>query len=161
MKLAPSAAAAALLLLALAGCSPAAPETDPTSTASEPAAADGACADSEITVVVEFGSLGVPDVRECAPEGAVSDALAAVDITTEGTADYGDQVVCRVDEQPSPDIESCATLPADAYWALWVKDDADAEWAYAEEGVATLQLAGGQSLGLVYTEGTDSVPPSD
>ena len=161
MKLAPSAvAAAALVLLALTGCSAAATEADPTPDASE-SAADGACAAAEVTVVVEFGSLGVPDIDECAPAGPAAAALAALDISTEGTADYGDQVVCRVDEQPAPEVESCATLPANAYWALWVKDDADAEWAYAEEGVATLELAAGQSLGLVYTEGTDSTPPAD
>lgn len=162
VKLAPSAAAAAaLVLLALTACSAASPDADPTPTVSDSAAADGACTDAEVTVVVEFGSLGAPDIEECAPAGPAADALAAVDISTEGTADYGDQVVCRVDEQPAPEVESCATLPANAYWALWVRDDAEAEWAYAEEGVATLELAAGQSLGLVYTEGTDSVPPSD
>jgi len=161
VKLTPSAvAAAALVLLALGGCSTATPDTDPSPAASEPAA-DGACAATEIAVQVEFGSLGAPDIRECAPAGPVADALEAVGISTEGTADYGDQVVCRVDDLPAPDVESCATLPANAYWALWVKDDADADWAYAEEGVATLVLDAGQSVGLVYTEGTDSVPPTD
>ena len=159
MKLAPSAlSAAALVLLVLSGCSAAAPQTDPTSAASEPAG-DGACAD--VTVVVEFGSLDAPRIEECAPAGPAADALEALDITTEGTADYGDQVVCRVDDLPAPDVETCATLPSNAYWALWVKDSADAEWGYAEEGVATLELTAGQSVGLVYTEGTDSVPPSD
>ena len=133
------------------------PQADPTPAA--PAAGDGACAD--VTVVVEFGSLDAARIEDCAPAGPASDALEAVDITTEGTADYGDQVVCRVDDLPAPDVETCATLPSDAYWALWVKDSADAEWGYAEEGVATLELTAGQSLGLVYTEGTDSVPPSD
>jgi hypothetical protein len=161
VKLTPSVVAAtALVLLALGGCSTATPGADPSPAASEPAA-DGACAGTEIAVQVEFGSLGAPDIRECAPAGPAADALEAVGITTEGTADYGDQVVCRVDDLPAPDVESCATLPATAYWALWVKDDADAEWAYAEEGVATLVLDAGQSLGLVYTEGTDSVPPTD
>jgi hypothetical protein len=46
-----------------------------------------------------------------------------------------------------------------AYWALWVKKDAGAKWAYATEGVNTLQLAKGESVGLVYTAGTDSTPP--
>ena len=158
MKLAPSAAlAAALVLLALSGCSSATPEAQ-TPVASE-VPTDNACA--EVTVIVEYGSLDAPRVEACAPAGAASDALEAAAITTEGTADYGDQVVCRVNDLPAPDVESCATLPANAYWALWVKDGADADWAYAEEGVATLQLTAGQSLGLVYTEGTDSVPPTD
>jgi hypothetical protein len=154
-----SAAAAALVVLALAGCAPSAPQDDPAPTT--PAAADGACAESEVTVVVEFGSLDAPKIDTCAPAGAASDALEAAGITTEGTVDYGDQVVCRVDDLPAPDVEPCATLPSDAYWALWVKETPDADWGYAEEGVATLQLTAGQSLGLVYTEGTDSVPPSD
>lgn len=154
MKFAPS-AAAALVLLALTGCGGSAPEAQPTT----PAVADGACADAEITVIVEFGALGADGIDACAPAGPVADALDALGISTEGTVDYGDQVVCRVDDLPAPDVESCATLPSDAYWAMWVKSAPDAEWGYAEEGVATLELAGGQSLGLVYTEGTDSVPP--
>jgi hypothetical protein len=160
VKFAPTAAAAAaLVLLALTGCAGSTPEADPAPTT--PASGDGACTDSEITVVVEFGALGADKIDTCAPAGPVSDALDAIGVTTEGTVDYGDQVVCRVDDLPAPDVETCATLPSDAYWALWVKESPDAEWGYAEEGVATLELAGGQSLGLVYTEGTDSVPPSD
>jgi len=161
VKLAPSAvASAALLLLALTGCAAATPDADPAPVASEPAA-DGACSATEVAVQVDFGSLNADQIKNCAPAGPAADALAALDISTEGTADYGDQVVCRVDGLPAPDVESCATLPADAYWALWVKADADSEWAYAEEGVATLELDAGQSLGLVYTAGTDSTPPLD
>ncbi len=160
MKFAPAAAAAAaLVLLVLTGCAAAAPQDDPAPTT--PAAVDGACTADEVALVVEFGSLDADEIDTCAPAGPAVDALEAAGITTEGTVDYGDQVVCRVDDLPAPDVESCATLPSDAYWALWVKDTADSDWAYAEEGVATLQLTAGQSLGLVYTEGTDSVPPSD
>jgi hypothetical protein len=159
VKLLP-AASAAVLLLALAGCS--APAPDPAPTPSAPAASsDGACAGTEVTVQVDFGGLGADPIRECAPAGPAADALDAVGVTTEGTADYGDQVVCRVDGQPSPEVESCDTLPADGYWALWVRDAPGGEWAYAEEGVTTLQLEAGQGLGLVYTQGTDSTPPSD
>lgn len=158
MKLAPV-ASAALLLLALAGCAAGAPDAAPTPDGSEAPAADGACAADEVAIQVDFGSLGADQITDCAAAGSAVDALAAADITIEGTADYGDQVVCRVDDQPAPDVEPCDTLPADAYWALWVKEAPDAEWAYAEEGVATLQLDAGQSMGLVYTEGTDSVPP--
>ena len=145
-----------LAVLTLTGCAGAASES-PSATGSASASADEPCA--EVTVVVEFGSLDAPSIEACAPAGAAADVLAAVDVTTEGTVDYGDQVVCRVNDLPAPDVESCATLPSAAYWALWVKEAADAEWAYAMEGVATLQLTAGQSVGLVYTEGTDSTPP--
>ncbi len=56
-------------------------------------------------------------------------------------------------------VESCQTLNPAAYWALWFKSAPEADWEYAQEGVTTLQLEAGQSLGLVYTAGSDSTPP--
>lgn len=155
-----------VLLLGLAGCAGsdgAAPSESPAPSESEtpsPTPSEAETCD-EVTVVVEFGSLDAPTVRDCGPAGTAADALAAAGITTEGTADYGDQVVCRVADLPSVEDESCATLPADAYWAVWIKTAADAEWEYAQEGITTQQVTAGQSLGLVYTAGTDSTPPTD
>lgn len=153
----------ALAVLALAGCSAAAPEAAPTA---EPTAS----ASCDVSVVVDFGPLDEPSLTACADAGAATDVLAQSGITTEGTADYGDQVVCRVNGEPAADetvsiegqapfTESCATLNSVAYWALWVKNTPDGEWEYAQEGVNTLELAEGQSVGLVYTPGTESIPP--
>jgi hypothetical protein len=114
----------------------------------------------KVTVIVNFGTLDAPTIDSCAPAGVASDVLKAAHITTAGTADYGDQVVCRVNDLPSPSAESCATLPSSAYWALWVKDRGG-QWDYAQDGVATLQLTTGQSLGLVYTTGSETTPPHD
>ncbi|MBU1586500.1 MAG: hypothetical protein KKH51_00970 [Actinobacteria bacterium] len=153
----------ALAVLALAGCSAAAPEAAPTA---EPTAS----ASCDVSVVVDFGPLDEPSLTACADAGAATNVLAQSGITTEGTADYGDQVVCRVNGEPAADetvsiegqapfTESCATLNAVAYWALWVKNTPDGEWEYAQEGVNTLELSEGQSVGLVYTPGTESIPP--
>ncbi len=153
----------ALAVLALAGCSAAAPEAAPTA---EPTAS----ASCDVSVVVDFGPLDEPSLTACADAGAATDVLAQSGITTEGTADYGDQVVCRVNGEPAADetvsiegqapfTESCATLNSVAYWALWVKNTPDGEWEYAQEGVNTLELSEGQSVGLVYTPGTESIPP--
>lgn len=152
------------IALVLAGCA-ATPSSDTTPTAEETPAA--AC---EVNVVVEFGPIDEPPLGACAAAGAATDILAASGITTEGTVDYGDQVVCRVNDLPSPDeevtvdgqepfIESCETLNSVAYWALWVKNTPDGEWEYAQEGVNTLELSDGQSIGLVYTPGAESIPP--
>lgn len=153
--------AAALLL---AGCAPTTPESTPVPEAT----ADGGCA--EVGVVVDFGVLDEPPIAECVSAGIAVDVLADAGITTAGTVDYGDQVICRVNEQPAPDeqvvvegqqpfTESCQTLNSVAYWALWFKAAPDAEWEYAQEGATTLELTDGQSVGLVYTPGTDSIPP--
>jgi hypothetical protein len=107
---------------------------------------------------VNFGTLAHPTVTACAPAGTAADVLKAAHIDTAGTADYGDSVICRVDDLPSPAAESCAKLPSSAYWAMWVKP-AGGAWDYAQAGVQSQQLTAGQSLGLVYTVGTDSTPP--
>ena len=83
------AAVALLAALALAGCAPTAQETAPTPTASD------ACAGVE--VVVDFGVLDAPSVNACVDAGPAVDAVADADITTEGTVEWGDQIVCRVD----------------------------------------------------------------
>ena len=153
--------------LALAGCATAASET-PSTPVLEPTGAAGC---EQVTVVVEFGALDKTPIEACAAAGVATDVLAEVGVTTEGTVDYGDQVICRVNNAPSPEetvtvegadpfIESCQTLNAAAYWALWVKNSPDAEWEYAQEGATTLQLEDGQSVGLVYTAGMDSTPPA-
>lgn len=152
--------------LLLGGCAAPAPTSAPVPEAT----ADGGCA--EVAVVVDFGVLDEPSVAECVSAGVAVDVLADAGITTSGTVDYGDQVICRVNEQPDPEeqvviegeepfIESCQTLSSVAYWALWFKSAPDAEWEYAQEGATTLQLSDGQSVGLVYTAGTDSIPPQD
>lgn len=163
-------AAPAVLLaaLALSGCATAGPDAGSTSAA--PSASPTAC--DGVTIVVDFGVLDKPSVKACAKAGAATAALKDAGVTTVGTADYGDQVVCRVNNEPAPDetvtikgqtpfVESCNTLNSVAYWALWVKASADAKWDYAQEGANTLQLTDGQSLGLVYTPGTESTPPQD
>ena len=159
--------AVAALALALAGCAAPAPQTssppEPEATASS-----GAC--EQVTVVVDFTVLDEPSIEACVAAGPATDVLAEAGVTTEGTVDYGDQVVCRVNDQPSPDeqvtiegvepfIETCETLSAAAFWGLWVKLAPDAEWGFAEEGIGTLELTDGQSVGLVYTPSTETILP--
>lgn len=157
--------------LALTACAaPAAPSPSATTPAPAESSAAGECA--EVRVVVDFGPLDAPTVTACVGAGPALDVLDAAKVATEGTADYGNQVVCRVNGRPSADetvtvegadpfVETCDTLGSAAYWALWVITSPDGSWEYAQEGVATLQLSPGQSVGLVYTAGTDSTPPGD
>lgn len=150
--------AATILILtgALAGCAGSATaERAPTPSASTA----GPCA--KVSVVVNFGTLGAKTIHACAGGAVAADVLKAAKIATAGTSDYGDQVVCRVDDLPSPATESCAKLPSAAYWALWIKTSTDAKWEYAQAGVTTQTVTNGESLGLVYTQGSDETPPQD
>ncbi|PPL20328.1 hypothetical protein [Microterricola pindariensis] len=167
----------ALLLSGCATGTDAAPE--PTTPAASDAAAAPAAGEScsGVEVVVDFGILDSPSVTDCIDADAAiaaADAIAQAGVRTEGNADYGDAVVCRVDGRPAADetvevageapfTEPCSSMsPAYAFWALWVKPAADADWGFAMEGLSTLQAEPGQSIGLVYTtgSGTEPQPPA-
>lgn len=170
-------AATAALLLSLAGCGSSdagpTPTTDLTETAS--ASVSGACSGNEgITVIVDASALEETPEEWCvfADEPVVaSKVLELAGIATEGTEEYGDQIVCRVDglpaadqELPNPDgtayTEECAAMPAAfAYWSMWVKP-ADGDWDYAQEGQATLMLTPGDSFELLFTLNGEPAAPT-
>ena len=130
---------------------------------------------SGVTVVVNFGILSEDSLKQCVVVGGgpavAHEILSVAGVTTEGTITYGDQVVCRVNGLPSeseaftvegeqPHTETCADMaPAFAYWALWVKQSAEADWAYAEEGVGTLELVAGDTIGLAFSTGGETPVP--
>lgn len=152
-------------VLALAGCS---------STNEAGFQSDGSC--DGVVVEVNFGELG-ERIEECVSINGTTevakDVLSQAGVSVEGTKEYGDAVVCRVNQFPSatdpiqiegqdPHLETCEEFPpAFAYWALWVKNSADAEWEYAMEGVSTLQLGKGQSVGLVFSTNGETPTPSE
>ncbi|WP_318152704.1 hypothetical protein [Microbacterium helvum] len=176
------AAASAALLLTLAACSTPAPDPTPTDAATGDqnavVAVKTPCeGDEGVTVVVDASALG--DADDVSATWCVStdeaivaaDAFLAADVTTEGTDQYGDQVVCRVNGVPAEDealpaedgsdyFEKCESMPAAfAYWSLWVKP-ADGEWAYAQEGPATQQLEPGESVELLFTLNGEPAAPA-
>ncbi|QEO14999.1 hypothetical protein FLP10_11665 [Agromyces intestinalis] len=176
-------AALALTAFGLAGCTGSTPEaSEPAVTASPNASASddasGASNDcAGVAVVVDAGDLDAaddPSTEAClVVDGPIvaADALAQAGITTEGTDDYGDQVVCRVNGAPAESDtivaddgteyhETCQTMPAAfAYWAVWIKP-VDGEWAYAQEGLATQQIAPGERLGLFFTLNGEPAQPA-
>lgn len=172
-----AAAASAALLFALAACSSGAPEAAPTASDTQAVqVSDEACADdSGITVAVDASALEDGDSKSWCIETdetlAAADALTLVNVTTEGTEEYGDQVVCRVNGVPAEDqaitapdgseyFETCTSMaPEYAFWGLWVKP-AGGEWGFAQEGIATLELEPGESLGLLFTLNGEPAAPT-
>ena len=170
----------ALLALPLAACSsPAASDPSPTAAAepsagaSSPAPASALDDCEGIGLYIDGTALDGGEEAACVPaEGAVpaSDLLAEAGVTTEGTVEYGDQVICRVNGLPAADqvipaedgsdyVETCQSMPAAfAYWSLWVKP-ADGEWAYAQEGLSTLRVQPGETVGLLFTLNGEPAEP--
>lgn len=176
------AAASAALLITLSACSTPTPDPTATATATKDAVASVAVnspceGDEGVTVVVDATALGdaddVSDTWCVSTDEAIvaADALLAANVTTEGTDQYGDQVVCRVNGVPAEDdalpaedgsdyFEKCESMPAAfAYWALWVKP-AGGEWAYAQEGLATQQLEPGDAVELLFTLNGEPAAPA-
>jgi hypothetical protein len=165
------------LLLTLAACSStSSANPEPAVSGSAAYTATGGCAG--VTVVVDASVLDLdddPSQETCIETDepiAASAALDQADVITEGTAQYGDQVVCRVDGVPAEDyalkaedgsdyFEACQAMPAAfAYWSLWVQPEGG-EWEYAQEGLATLQLQPGDSLALLFSlDGEPAAPTS-
>jgi hypothetical protein len=166
---------ALVLLAALSGCATTDSGTAAGSSASAAATTEASSADcAGVTVVVDFGTLDAETVTDCVDTTkptAASETFATTGVTNEGSVEYGDAIVCRVNDRPAADetvevegqesfTESCASMPPMyAYWALWVKASPDAEWEYAQEGLGTLEAEPGQSVGLVYTTGTETPTP--
>jgi len=172
-----SSLAAAGLLLSLAACST--PATTQQTTSATPAPATASASASEpcpgVKVIVDSGALkpSAADTSVCVPvEGSTpaSEVLTEAKVKTEGTTQYPNELVCRVNGVPAADLEithkggtykeECSTMPAAfAYWALWVKP-ASGDWAYAQEGLATLKVNAGESLELLYTVDGEPAAPA-
>lgn len=195
----PGAALPLLACLALTACSaPAGDSPDPALSAGSASAQTGTHASTQdrdgddvltgcagVGLLIDTGELG-EDADEATSEAVeaidgawcleaaepitVRAALQEVGVSTEGTVEYGDVVVCRVDGVPSaelaipnPDggthLESCESMPpAFAYWSLWVRP-AGGAWAYANEGVDSQLVAPGESVALQFVLDGDPVSP--
>jgi hypothetical protein len=163
----------------LAGCS-SSPLTSPSSvTGDRQASAVDAVSAAECAGVwleVDFDILGADIIETCISTTAPVEAMTVLDaagVTITGTADYGLDVVCRVNGLPAADQslkisghesyrETCAAMtPEFGYWSVWVEDRATGTWDYATVGIDNLTLAPGESLGFTFTSGTHTDPPVD
>lgn len=161
-----AALAASVLLVALAACASSTPAPSQTPTEAPGAVSEQACSDKTgITVVVEAAALeNGKNQAWCIKTTdtlTAAEAMSLVNVRTEGTKQYGDQVVCRVNGVPAADTaipnpdgtkynEKCEGMPAAfAYWALWVKP-AGGAWGYAQEGAATQKVAPGDAVELLF-----------
>ncbi len=116
-----------------------------------------------IEVYVDFGPLNGNKVTECisttADEMSAVDVLRAAGYELEGTQEYGNAVVCRVNGLPDATEEACIAMPSEkSYWAILVKlkESAslpfamDGVWGWAQVGIQDLHLHRGESIGLVF-----------
>jgi len=149
-----------LLALALVAGAVLAPGTAGPASAS---VVPGACATSKgVTVVVNFGTLGLGTRVSCYSSATSAttglSALHDAGFSTEGTVHDGPGFVCRIDGQPGNPPEQCDTTPpASAYWSYWQATNGGS-WVYSSRGAATSHVIVGGFEGWSF--GNGSVRPT-
>jgi len=118
-----------------------------------------------VTLYVDYGPLNNGEkTTACIPvEGKTNalDLLASANLSTQGTQDYGDAILCRLGGFPDVAVETCEAMPpAESYWAVLIKErevipfpfDLQGEWGWAQVGINEVYLNAGDSLGLVFAD---------
>ncbi len=125
---------------------------------SAPAAAAACQAGTGVTVVVQGGGMNATTCVSGSGMTALQ-ALQRAGYSTEGTARYGNSVLCRVNGYPGN--QDCGNMPpASAYWAL-SSSSGNGSWTYSSSGVTSLTLGAGDWVGFRFgSGGSPSTTPS-
>ena len=132
--------------------------------------------DTGVTVVLDYQKLGgAPEVRCFTgdPDSGV-EAIRGAGFTYDGTARYGEDVVCRVNGRPAVDeiipikedptyTEDCSDMPpANGYWSYWSSADKGQTWDYSQLGISNSSPKQGEwegwSFSLNATASTNPAP---
>ena len=121
-----------------------------------------------VEIYVDFGPLKDGEkIKECiAINGKVNalDLLDSAGFATEGTVEYGDAVLCRLNNLPDATAETCESMPpAESYWAVLVKEHQvvpmplgiSGAWGWAQTGINEVYLEPGDAIGLVFADEGD------
>jgi hypothetical protein len=125
--------------------------------AGPPAAATGS-SDSGVSVVVDFSKVGGGVVTTCVEGGGGDSAAQLLEVDHALTRDQAyPGVVCKIDGAPA-DAECRNMPPANAYWGLFWSDG-HGGWKYSSQGVDSLDVPAGGSVGMAWQDGgTNDVP---
>jgi hypothetical protein len=112
---------------------------------------------------IDYGPLnGGAKTTQCIPvEGEIPalEFLKLANVDIEGTQEYGDAVVCRVNNYPDSSMETCESMPPEkAYWAVLYKEhdhflnpfDLVGEWGWAQTGIDQIPIHNGDGIALVF-----------
>ncbi|OYN92485.1 hypothetical protein [Parenemella sanctibonifatiensis] len=142
-----------------------------------PSVSAGKCRGEDgISVVVDStqfdagGQVTIRCVRGMPDESLALTVIRTAGFSIQGTARFGDALVCRVDGRPSateklvdrdgrPHYETCANTPeASAYWTFWYSRPGQRSWTFSQQGVAGRWVDNGELLALVFQLRQDAIP---
>jgi hypothetical protein len=127
-------------------------------------AIDGPCSEKGITLVIEYGPLEQGSIIRCVQdfEGTSWNLFQAADLTVQGTASYPTSFVCRIQGQPSAEIEPCDGTPSvqTGSWIYFVAnaDEEPREWQRSPVGASSRTPKCGDSEAWVFSKDSSVSP---
>lgn len=138
--------------------------TSKTSSTKNASVAKEACSDSGITLIVEFGLLKKASEVLCINNfsGSSWQLFEAAGLRVEGTAEYPNSFVCRIQDLPGKKIESCQGTPnpASGSWVYFVSSgtNPDKDWVRSPVGATGRSPECGDSEAWVFTDDSTVIP---
>jgi hypothetical protein len=121
-------------------------------------ASDGPCSETGTTLVIEYGPLEKGSIVRCVQgfSGNSWELFEAADLTVEGTANYPNSFVCRIQDLPSAEIEPCNGTPSvqTGSWIFFVAnaDDEPRKWQRSPVGASSRTPKCGDSEAWVFSQ---------
>ena len=139
-----------------------------TTTNSSPSTAsrvvDGLCSEDGTTLVIEYGPLVQESIVRCVQNfsGTGWDLFEAAELNVEGTADYPNSFVCRIQDLPSSEAEPCDGTPngQTGSWIYFVAnaDDKPRKWQRSPVGASGRTPKCGDSEAWVFSKDATASP---
>lgn len=118
---------------------------------------EGQCADSGISVVVDFGSERANQtIEKCVQnyQGNSWNLLTVAGFKVEGTEKYPTAFLCRINQVPDQEAEKCISTPGtlNGSWAYFIADPKTNSWTYSDYGAATHMAKCGSAEGWRFLQ---------
>ena len=135
-----------------------------TASSSNASVIEGACAESGITLVIEYGPLNKEPLVRCIDNfsGSSWGLFEAAGVSVDGTAEYPNSFVCRIQDLPGREIESCRGTPNPQMgsWVYFVSisSNPNRDWLRSPVGASSRYPECGDSEAWVFTKDSTAVP---
>ena len=126
---------------------------------------DGQCAESGISLVVDFGALKDEIVSKCVEgfSGNSWNLLETAGFELAGTQKYPIGFVCRINQLPGEEVEKCIETPGakNGSWAFFLAGPDSTNWQYSTFGASSHKVKCGWAEGWRFLAPDDALntPP--
>lgn len=156
-------------LVAIGGAVSALTSGEVSSPISKLVATDGACEDRGVTLVVDFGAASnKKPIETCAKKfsGTGWQLFDAAGVRVQGTSEFPESFVCRIQDWPSSNSQDCTDTPkySEGTWAYYFADvKTGSKWLISGVGASMQKPECGSVEGWLFIapgENRDTAEPS-